>query len=194
MGISTSRIAPAAGSRRVRSAGWSRVWATGAFLSLPCLVGLVPVKSLAQRVPCQTVLHELHRIERRQNGRPANARRVAEMLGTKDTWVEKCASMYGRRLEMDFASAERRENQERRWEESEPEEVGREERATKGDVVMAPAPYRDKARQRGFTLGEQDWEPYQQRAWEPNAGRQWQPYIVDPHRSEPDDVPGLKRY
>ncbi len=156
-----------------------------------CLVASV---SLAQRVPCTTVLAELHRVERRGGLRGGDPGRIAKVLGTSPAWVEKCAAVYGRRMQSDLESQRRAEALERVWEEHEPEEVAREELVTEGDVVQAPAPYSDKARQRAFSMRRQDWEPYEHRPWGPNTGRQWSPYTVDRHRELPDDVPGIIRY
>ncbi len=166
----------------------------GSMLVVWLSVCLVAEVSFAQRIPCGTVLRELHRVEVRGSTDGGDPGRIAKSLGTTSAWVEKCAAVYGRRLKTDLGARSRREAQERVWEEREPEEVAREERLTEGDVVVDPAPYRDKVRQRGFSRSKEDWEPYQHRAWGPNTGKQWSPYLVDPYRAAPDDVGGVVRH
>ncbi len=157
----------------------------GSMLVVAVSVGLIAEVSLAQKIPCGTVLRELHRVERRGAIDGGDPGRIAKSLRTTAAWVEKCAAVYGRRLQTDLDARSRRELQERVWEEHESEEVGREERATEGDVVVDPVPYRDKARQRGFSRREEDWSPYQHRAWSPDYGDEWSPQVVDPHRAAP---------
>lgn len=158
--------------------------------------------SFAQRVPCTEVLRKLSRVEGVGIRGADDSHQVAKSLGTTSSWVEKCASLYGRRLRSRPGSRSRREAEERYWEQNEPEEIAREDRETDGDVIVDPAPYRDKARQRGFSLSknldsfedpEHLWSPYEHQPWSPNTGKRWSPYPIDRHRTIPDDVPGLLR-
>lgn len=148
---------------------------------------------LAQRVPCPEVVRALSRGEVRGRPRTASAQEVAKALGTSSAWVERCAVAYGRRVDRGELSSQGREVHERNWESREPEEIGREEKETADDVVVDALPYKDKARQRAFSRGEEEWAPAEADAWKPNTGRQWSPYISDPHRTMPDDVEGVIR-
>lgn len=158
------------------------------------MVAGVALPASGQKVPCPSVVREMHRIELRNGNRAPTAELVAKSLGTSAAWVERCAETYGRRLQVDELASDRRERYERDWESNEAEEVGREERETADDVVVDVIPrYRDKRRQRGFRANEQDWLPEEHDPWEPNAGRQWSPYLYDPYRTEPDDLEGVVR-
>ena len=149
-----------------------------------------PRPVLAQKVPCTTVLRELHRAERFGALRGGDPGRIAKTLGTSADWVERCADVYGRRLQA-RAGGQRRAQRELAWESDEYEEVAAEEIETDGDVVVDPPRYRDKVRQREFTRRDEDWEPYTQDAWKPNTGKKWAPDVIDPHRAMPSDVDGL---
>jgi len=139
------------------------------------------------------VLHQLQRSEIYGNLRGAEPSRVAKVLGTSVAWVEKCAAVYGRRLQGKRVPSERREARERAWESGESEEVGREELETAGDVIVDPVPYKDKQRQRALVQREDDWQPVQRDDWKPNTGKRWSPFLVDPFRTKPDYVPGMVR-
>lgn len=140
-----------------------------------------------QRVPCTTVLRELHRAERDGEFRGADARVVAVDLGTTSAWVAKCAAVYGRRLRGTSESAENREFLDSAWESREPDETAQEERETAGEVAVDPAPYRDGARQRAFLRSRKEWAPYEHPGWQPDTGHEWSPYIDDPHRTMDGD-------
>ncbi len=166
-------------------------------LSLACalcvallVLGSSPMSG--QNVPCHEVLRELHRSELGGRIRGTEAGRVAAKLRTSSAWVDRCATVYGRRLKDREQATKRRESQEPIWELHEPGEIGREELEA-GEVVIQSAPYKDKARLRAFVEREEDWQPFQANEWQPNPGKKWSPYLYDPHRTVPDDVPGIVR-
>ncbi len=162
---------------------------------LPILIVLSSVHvapTLGQRLPCTTVLRELHKVEQLGGLRGGDPGRIAKTLGTTTAWVERCASAFGRRLQSPGSSERRRLQQEPLWESSEPDELAREELDTESDVLVNAVPYRDKARARGFNRNADDWRPFELQGWEPST-RQWSPYLYDPQRTKNDPVPGLVR-
>lgn len=155
------------------------------------LIALMAPPVWAGQVPCAAVLKQLHRTEGRGDYRGADARRVARSLDTSVAWVEECAAVYGRRLRPGRAPRVNREEVDSFWEENEPEERAIEELETQGEVAFDPAPYRDRARQRGFMRNDREWAPYEHPEWAPNTGYKWSPYIDDPMRTLDDDL-GVK--
>lgn len=162
-----------------------------AFVLSVALAVLATGVAWGQRVPCATVLRELHRAERGGTGRGADARVIAVDLGTTPAWVSKCAAVYGRRLTGTHESAENREFLDSAWESREPDELAQEERETAGEVAVDPAPYRDSARQRAFLRSRKEWAPYEHPGWQPDTGQEWSPFIDDPLRTMDGD--GMER-
>jgi hypothetical protein len=169
-----------------RTRRWRSSWSIAVASTI-----LVATTAWGQRIPCTTVLRELHRAELRGEIRGADARRVALDLGTSTVWVAKCAAVYGRRLRGASEASESREFQDSYWESEELDETAREERETAGEVAIAPAPYRDSARQRGFLRNEKEWAPQEHSPWEPDTGHEWSPFIDDPFRTLRGD--GMER-
>ena len=62
-------------------------------------VSVQPLPVVAQRIPCTDVLRELHRVERYGALHGGDAGRIGKSLGTSADWVERCAEVYGRRLQ-----------------------------------------------------------------------------------------------
>ncbi len=156
------------------------------------LIGLFAVPTSAQRIPCTKVLSELHRVERAGALHGGDPGRIAKSLGTTTAWVEKCAHSYGRRLQWRPRATQRRLLQEPVWEAEEVGEVGEEERETEDDILVNPIPYKDKERARAAMRRKQAWSPYEHGPWEVK-NKVWSPYLVDPHRTHPNDAPGLIR-
>ena len=159
---------------------------------LGLLVAFTVTTAQARKIPCTKVLSELHRVERFGALHGGDPGRIAKSLGTTTAWVEKCASTFGRRLQYRPRATQRRLLQEPIWESAEEEELGEEERETEDDILVNPIPYRDKVRARNAARRKQDWRPYEHGAWE-IKNKAWSPYLTDPHRSSPDDAPGLVR-
>lgn len=145
---------------------------------------------LANNVPCATVLRKLQQVERGGDTRGADPRRVAISLGTSVAWVERCATVHGRRLRLGPEERRSREVFDPRWESDEPEETAREELETEGDVAFRPNPYKDKVRQREFLRNEREWQPFEKQPWEPHTGYAWEPFVDDPLRMYRDDGMG----
>jgi len=145
----------------------------------------------AQRIPCTEVVHEMNRLSGAGSSRGDDAEHLARRLNTTPQWVEKCASIYGRRLKTLPMDSDERVRREEEWESEEPIEVGREELETQGDVFSRSARDRDRARQREMSRLQQEWEPVEHQPWEPNLGHAWNPYLVDQQREPKVEVPGL---
>ena len=79
----------------------------------------------AQQVPCHEVLRELHRSELIGRLGGPEPGRVAAKLKTSSAWVDRCATLYGRRLKDRERARKRRESQEPIWELHEPGEIAR---------------------------------------------------------------------
>jgi hypothetical protein len=164
----------------------------GAAAFLTAAGGLAAVPVEAQRVPCPKVLSAINRAERGGITHRGDPVRIGQQLDASPLWVEKCASIYGRRLSRAAPGAEKRLSQEEGWESRERRELSREELEVRGDVLVDPAPYRDKARQRSFNEFAEDWE-VSERGWRPDYGDEWSPYIVDTQREPEYEVPGLNK-
>jgi hypothetical protein len=156
-------------------------------LLLPLLGG----GAVAQRIPCSEVMHEINRLSGAGSSRHDDAEYLARRLKTSLVWVEKCASIYGRRLKTVPLDSDERVRREELWESEEPVEVGRDELEARGEALSRVTRERDRARQRQMNQLHQEWEPAEHEPWESNLGHTWNPYLVDQQREPRVQIPGL---
>jgi len=160
---------------------------------LVVVVALAPLlggTAAAQRPPCAEVVHEMNHLANAGSARGNDAEHLARRLKTTPLWVEKCASIYGRRLRNVPTDSDERVRREEKWESEEATEVGREELEAQGDVLTRAPRERDRARQRQMNQVQQEWEPVEHAPWEPNLGHDWNPYLVDEQREPKVVIPG----
>ena len=147
-------------------------------LALALLVaGLVAVEAPAQGRPdCTRVLREMH-----GRGTP-DAAEIATKLDTDSSWVEKCATTYGRRVKPKPRKVtEGDQDLTAKEEEREFQETAREERDQQANIVQGDLDdYKPRDRLRGIDPDSSaEWEPYITHEWEPHTGHEWEPFLLD---------------
>ena len=103
------------------------------------------VRVEAGPISCTKVISEIDRATGRRSGKRADVERIARKLHVEQTWVQRCAWVYGRRLSKSVVQREEaREDTDDRWEAAE-----REERSEEEEKEAPPATPEQVKRPRG---------------------------------------------
>lgn len=166
-----------------------------AILSVALLVPAVPVWAQKGRVPCADLIGEFDRVVSRPGTGEIDPIKIGRKVGVDPRWVERCASVFGRRVSRPPRRAGlAKEDQDVFWESEEPEEFAQEEFDTRNDsyAQTLEGEVEKRRRLKRFDVDSSaETKPVTTREWRPSASTEWKPYMM--HERFKLDSPPLPR-
>ena len=151
-----------------------------------CIALLVPAASVwaqKHRVPCAELVGEFDRVVSRPGIGEIDPIKVGKKVGVDPKWVERCASVFGRRVSRPPRRAGlAKEDQDIAWESEEQEEFAQEEFETRNDRYVQTLEGDVQKRRHLQRFGgdsSAEWNPIFTNQWRPTTSMEWKPYMLN---------------